>query len=76
MFFNPPLDFVEQIPELHANDQGGHGQEYVAPDEHVKMMNEIQQKDGQFEDEFGVISEGTAFFPNRAGPAVPLPRVV
>jgi len=31
MSTNPPLQLVEKKAELHADDEAGHAQEYVAP---------------------------------------------
>lgn len=76
MFLDPPLYFLEQVPDLHADDKGRHGQENVAPEKHVKMMHEVQEQDGQLEDELCVVCEQSSLLPDRAGAGIALPHVV
>ena len=43
MAFDSSLEFVEQISELHADDQTGHAEEYVAPTLKLQQKNLISE---------------------------------
>lgn len=46
MLLEPALYLMEQISQLHANDKAGHGQEYIAPHQHVQMVDEVYDESG------------------------------
>lgn len=58
------LDLMEEIPQLHAYHQTGHGEEDVAPQEHVQVMHQVDYQGGQFKAQLDVVGDGAPFLPN------------
>lgn len=52
------------MAQLHADDKAGHGQEYVTPDEHVHVVDEVDDEGGQLEAQLNVVHDGAALLPH------------
>lgn len=67
VFPDSPLQLVEQEPQLHADDQRRHGQEDVAPDQHVQMVKQVHGQGSQLEGKLGVVRQRRAAVAGRTG---------
>uniref|UniRef100_A0A6B0UZ62 Putative secreted protein n=1 Tax=Ixodes ricinus TaxID=34613 RepID=A0A6B0UZ62_IXORI len=64
VLFDTPLNLIEEITQLHQDHQAGHREEYVAPQQHMKIMTEIDGKCCQLKAQLSIVDVGSTVLPH------------
>lgn len=63
MFLELALNLIGEIAQLHDDHERCHREEDVAPEQHVHVMRQVNEKGGELEAELDVVGDGTALVP-------------
>lgn len=63
VFLDFALDLVEQIAQLHDDDEASHREKDVAPQQHMQMVQQVDGESGHIETKFKVVGERATLVP-------------
>lgn len=58
------LDLVDEITQVHADDQRRHGQEDVAPQQHVDVVKQLDHECAELKHQLRVVRQSAALLPH------------
>ena len=72
MTLEPPLDLLVEEAQVHEQDEAGHAEEHVSPEQHVDVVHEVHTESSQLKHQLRVVGVGAAVLP---GIMVHVPQV-
>lgn len=69
------LDLVDEVAQVHADNKRRHGQEDVAPQQHVDVVKQLDHECAELKHQFRVVCQSTALLPHSPATAAHIVHV-